>query len=291
MKTQLIKNLAFLMTGIVAFLQPGCMKNTNSDNPVYAVKLGTSNTLGQYLVDKDGRTLYMFANDANGRTSCTGGCAAIWPYFTIADLSQAKFGPGLNLSDFDTINVNGTSQVRFRKWPLYYYAPAAYSGNALEAAGQTTGDGVGGIWFAAKADYSIMLANTQLIGNNGIDYTGTYTVGTGKTTYFTDGTGVTLYTFKIDSLNHNKFTKADFSNNAAWPIYETSAMVVPSTLDKNLFGTTNVYGKTQLTYKGWPLYYFGNDKQVRGANKGISIPAPGALWPVAVKDLASAPGK
>lgn len=290
MKTKLFKNLALLSIGIVAFAQPGCVKN--SDNtPVYDVSLSTSSTLGQYLVDKDGRSLYIFANDANGRTSCTGGCATIWPYFTIADLKLAKLGPGLILSDFDTINVNGTSQVRYRTWPLYYYAPAANSGNALEAPGQTTGDGINGIWFVAKPDYSIMLANTQLNGLNGLDYTSNYTEGIGKTTYFTDGAGVTLYNFKLDSLNHNKFTKADFSNNAAWPVYETSSMVVPSTIDKNSFATINVYGKTQLTYKGWPLYYFGGDNKVRGANKGITIPAPGTLWPVAVGDVAIAPGK
>jgi predicted lipoprotein with Yx(FWY)xxD motif len=290
MKTKLVRNLAFLLIGIVASFQSGCMKS-NDTTTVYDVSLSTSSTLGQYLVDKNGRSLYMFANDANGRTSCTGGCAALWPYFTISDLSLAKLGPGLNISDFDTINVNGTVQIRYRKWPLYYYAPAAYNGNALEGPGQTTGDGFGGIWFIAKPDYSIMLANTQLIGLNGIDYTGNYTPGMAKTAYFTDGTGVTLYNFKLDSLNHNKFTKADFSNNSVWPIYETSVMVVPSILNKTLFGTTNVYGKTQLTYKGWPLYYFGTDNKVRGANKGISIPAPGALWPVAVKDVASAPAK
>ncbi len=54
---------------------------------------------------------------------------------------------------------------------------------------------------------------------------------------------------------------------------------IPSILKASDFGTIDVHGKTQLTYKGWPLYYFGQDSQ-RGDNKGISVPAPG-IWPIA----------
>jgi predicted lipoprotein with Yx(FWY)xxD motif len=63
--------------------------------------------------------------------------------------------------------------------------------------------------------------------------------------------------------------------------------VVPSTLDKSLFSSIDVFGKKQLTYKGWPLYYFQQDAGIRGANKGISFPAP-AVWPVPTKNMAAA---
>jgi len=66
--------------------------------------------------------------------------------------------------------------------------------------------------------------------------------GIGKTTYFTDDRGVALYTFRADSLNKNKFTRPDFSNNNVWPIYETDKIVVPSTFDKTKFGSTDVLG-------------------------------------------------
>jgi predicted lipoprotein with Yx(FWY)xxD motif len=42
-----------------------------------------------------------------------------------------------------------------------------------------------------------------------------------------------------------------------------------------LFASINLYGKHQLTYKGWPLYYFGGDTKIRGSTKGITIPTPG----------------
>ncbi len=287
MKTR-SKLMVLLVLSVAGLISNKCTKSSDNSTPVVKVKLATSPDLGQYLVDKDGYTLYIFANDYNGNVSCTGGCAAIWPPFYAGDITMGNLGSGLNLSDFDTIMVNGSPQTRYKGWPLYYYAPASGSYNTRETPGQTGGEGVGNIWFVAKPDYSISLVNTQLVGNDGKDYTGSYTEGTGKTLYFSDAKGVTLYTFSKDSFNMNKFTKSDFSNNSVWPIYESSLMAVPSTLDKSQFDSINVYGKMQLTYKGWPLYYFGADNGVRGSNKGISFPVPG-IWPVAVKDMAGAP--
>lgn len=291
MKLLTIRNVALATIIIFSFIQSGC-ENKNEDDG-FEVKLATSAALGQYLVDTNGSTLYMFANDSKGRTSCAGDCAKLWPYFYVAGLTAEKLGPGLVLSDFDTININGTSQLRYKTWPLYYYAPLAGTVNVKEKAGFTSGEAIGDVWFIAKPDYSIMFANAQLIGNNLKNYTavsGVYAEALGKTIYFTDGKGLTLYFFKNDSLNKNKFTSGVAAHDASWPIYETSSIVVPSNLDKTLFGTITVFGKTQLVYKGWPLYYFGADGIVRGNNKGVSVPSPG-VWPVGVKEKAEAPHK
>jgi predicted lipoprotein with Yx(FWY)xxD motif len=150
---------------------------------------------------------------------------------------------------------------------------------------------VGNIWFVAKPNYSITIANYQLTGANGINYLSTYLPGDGRTNYFCDEKGNTLYFFGRDSAFINKYTKPDFSNNPTWPIYETENITVPSTLDKSLFVVITFNGKKQLTYKGWPLYYFVQDAYVRGINKGISVPtnAVGKVWPVAIKDAALAP--
>ena len=276
----------FLVIGLVTAYS--CMKSSDNTPPTngYAVSLATDATLGQYLVDKSNQTLYFFSNDFNGENSCSGGCANVWPYFDAGTLTQDKLGTGLKLSDFDQITVNGIPQTRYKGWPLYYYAP---DGNNLEPRGQITGEAIPN-WFVAKPDYSIMLTNAQLVGKDGKSYTSNYTEGTGKTVYFTDAYGVTLYTFKPDSFDTNKYTKADFSNNGTWPIYDTTKIVVPSSLDVTQFASINVYGKKQLAYKGWPLYYFGPDNRVRGKNTGVSVPVPG-VWPVAVKEMSSAPKK
>jgi predicted lipoprotein with Yx(FWY)xxD motif len=247
------------------------------------LKLANSATLGSYLTDKDGNALYFFAKDANGANNCTGGCTANWPNFGVTGLTQNKLGTGLLLANFDSITTPAGKQLTYKGWPLYYYAP----GGVREASGQTTGEGVGGLWFIAKPDYSITLANAQLLASDGKNYvvspTNVYSEGLGTTTYFTDSIGRTLYAFFRDSTNINKYTKADFSNNPVWPIYETNKIVVPSFLDKTLFGSTLVYGRKQLTYKGWPMYYVGTDVDAlgkfRGKNTGVYGPLP-TKWPI-----------
>src|SRR5256885_1489813 len=77
--------------------------------------------------------------------------------------------------------------------------------------------------------------------------------------------------------------KLDFSNNNVFPIFEQTQVVVPSVLDKTLFGNIDFSGKQQLTYKGWPLHFFGQDS-VRGLTLAVSVPVAGK-WPVAVKNI------
>ena len=45
-----------------------------------ATVMTSTTDLGTFLTDKDGKTLYFFANDtAPGQTTCTGDCLASWP--------------------------------------------------------------------------------------------------------------------------------------------------------------------------------------------------------------------
>jgi predicted lipoprotein with Yx(FWY)xxD motif len=279
----------FLTTAtMILILFASCKNDPVATPPRTDIHLDSNAQVGRYLVDKDGKTLYYFSNDANGLSNCTGGCLTNWPIF-YADSATTTFSDGLLSSDFKTItNASSAKQTTYKGWPLYYYSPAGVQ----EAAGQTTGEGVGNVWFVAKSNYSIMIANYQLTGNDGVNYLSTYAPGDGRTNYFSDGNGNTLYAFARDSSLLNKFTKPDFSNNPSWPMYETDNITVPSTLDKSLFVVTDFNGKKQLTYKGWPLYYFGPDNNVRGSNKGITIPPTlpaGSIWPVVVKDAVAAP--
>lgn len=288
----------FVLLAVFGFSLTQCSKTTDPMPAVVdpvMVKLANSATLGSYLTDKDGNALYFFSNDADGNNNCTGSCITAWPIFNITGLTAEQLGAGLTLGDFNAISTPNGNQLTYKGWPLYYYAPAG----VREMPGQTNGEAVGGVWFVAKPDYTIMLAKAQLVGKDGKNYivsaTNVYTEGVGKTTYFTDLMGRTLYEFAKDSANINKYTKADFSNNATWPIYETDKIVVPSILDKTLFSSIMVFGKKQLTYKGWPMYYYGPDVNAttgnyRGFNMGVSVPVPG-VWPVFFKDIPAAPHK
>lgn len=272
-----------------------CKKNdgTAANQPVptnpQQIVIHNSATLGGYLTDNQNHALYFFANDANGQDSCTGGCKLLWPAFNVDQLTAEKLGPGLDLADFGSITSDGGGkQLTYKGWPLYSYAPPQNGTNQPEAAGLTSGDGFAGVWYVAKPDYSIMLANAQLVGADTKNYKSDYSEGTGKTVYFTDGSGLTLYTFANDSTGENRFTSADFSNNHLFPIYETDKIVVPSSLNKTDFLAIQVFGRTQLSYKGWPLYNSAQDNATRGLNRAVSVPRPG-VWPVAVKNVPAAP--
>jgi predicted lipoprotein with Yx(FWY)xxD motif len=239
--------------------------------PPISVQVKTDSHFGSVLTDEKGKTLYFFSNDASDTSTCSGGCLVSWPAFY---KDNATFDASLTKTDFGTIShSDGSKQITYKGWPLYYFQNDANAGDIL-------GDGVGGIWFVAKPDYSVMLSSGQLVGNDGVQYDSTYVAGTGKTQYLTDDRGVTLYSFSFDSSANNNYTAADFSNDSFWPIVQiTTIGSVPSIVDKSWFSTISVFGKTQMTFKGWPVYHFGADDLTRGNTKGVSVPHPG-VWPV-----------
>ncbi|HUG74194.1 MAG TPA: hypothetical protein VMM81_00765 [Acidimicrobiia bacterium] len=98
--------------------------------------------LGAVLTDDTGRTLYLFTPDAQGASTCTGGCATTWPPFT-GDVSA---GPNVDASLLGSITRgDGTTQATYNGWPLYHYV-------ADTEPGHTRGQGIGGVWWAVDAD-------------------------------------------------------------------------------------------------------------------------------------------
>jgi predicted lipoprotein with Yx(FWY)xxD motif len=99
--------------------------------------------LGQILAS-DGRTLYTFAPDDGGASTCYGDCATNWPPL-LAD-SGVTAGDGLDAGLFGTVaRDDGGEQVTVDGWPLYFF-----SGDA--AAGDVNGQGVGDVWYVVGPD-------------------------------------------------------------------------------------------------------------------------------------------
>ena len=287
------KNAILLLSAITTVFI-SCEKeevNTEStyevDNTVEAVspennvQLSTDAALGSVLTDSDGNSLYFFSKDSKDTSECLDGCKTSWPIFYQENITLDQ---GLEASDFGEITrTDGDKQTTYKGWPLYYFAGDA-------APGETNGDGAGDNWYIAKPDYSLMYVQAQLVGkdsdSNLVNYTSDYTPGDGSTFYITAINGRTLYAFINDDANQNNFTKEDFSNNGAWPIFHTEIDKLPSILDASDFYTIDVHGEKQLTYKGHPLYYFGGDS-ARGDNFGINVPSPG-VWPVVNADTVAA---
>ncbi len=198
------------------------------------VKLST----GDYITDSKGMTLYIFSQDVAGNSKCSGPCSNNWPLFYADDIVPSA---GLNSSDFGEIKrADGKEQTTFKGWPLYYFRGDVNPGDRK-------GEGVIGLWFVAKPDYSVLIANKDNL------------------TYLVDGMGKTLYKFASDKPGVSNCSGA-CSNN--WPAFYAENIVAPSTLNTSDFGViTNSAGTEQTTYKQMPLYYFVNDTR-RGDTNG-----------------------
>jgi predicted lipoprotein with Yx(FWY)xxD motif len=272
MKTLIYTKLLFTVIGTVLLGLWGCskgkdpVKEEETKTPGIAVR--EHGTYGTIITDADGNALYFFSNDSKGASTCIDGCLITWPVYHNTGSIDAK----LSSSDFGEITrADGTKQTTYKGWPLYYNAGDG-------KANDVKGDGINQIWYVAKPDYLLMVAHAQLVGADGKSYKPDYSEGEGIVLYFTDGNGRTLYAFAPDKFNKNTFTLSDFSNDPVWPIYQLTTGELPSIISKDDIGQIDVFGKKQLTYKGWPLYYFGQDTQ-RGDNKGVSFPRP-AVWPI-----------
>ena len=104
----------------------------------------TETSLGKVLTDADGMTLYLFTKDSDGKSACAGPCATTWPPLTVDGAPTA--GEGVDEDDLGTITRDdGSTQVTYYGHPLYTYGPD-------EKAGDVSGQNVGGVWFAVKAD-------------------------------------------------------------------------------------------------------------------------------------------
>jgi len=215
----------------------------------YDIKLAYSEEYGFYLVDSKGRTLYFFAKDYNGSSSCYGACAEKWPVFYV---EEPKIGPGLNPEDFGVITrKDGSKQLTYKGWPLYYFI-------GDKSPGDINGDGVKGVWFVAKPDYTVMIA-----------------VKPGLGAYLVDSRGRTLYFFAKDGEGISN-CYGDCAEK--WPPFMPKRLIIPSTLNLTDFSfTRREDGGIQLVYKGYPLYYWINDKRM-GDTSGHGVKN---VWSVA----------
>lgn len=104
-----------------------------------SLEVGSSD-LGEYLVDGDGNTLYVFMPDAQGDSTCYDDCETNWPPLT----GGAEAGAGVDAQLIgSTTRTDGSDQVTYDGRPLYYFAGDA-------APGDTTGQGINDVWFVVS---------------------------------------------------------------------------------------------------------------------------------------------
>jgi predicted lipoprotein with Yx(FWY)xxD motif len=123
----------------------------------------TKGSLGLYLVDSQGRTLYLFEADKNGRSACSGECARDWPPLTVTGTAVA--GNGVRTASLGTTKrSDGTTQVTYAGHPLYTF-------DEDTMAGQTRGEGLdlfGGEWYVVNPATGVKIDKHPV--NNGGGY-------------------------------------------------------------------------------------------------------------------------
>lgn len=116
---------------------PAASSSSSSSSGASEIKTAKGK-LGKYLVDGSGRSLYLFLKDKHGKSACSGACLTAWPVFGTG--SKPKAGPGVDASKISVITrSDGKKQVRYGKYPLYYYAgdskPGDIKGQGLKQFG------------------------------------------------------------------------------------------------------------------------------------------------------------
>jgi predicted lipoprotein with Yx(FWY)xxD motif len=133
-----------LVAGVIGFLAATALAgNTTQTNATISLR---TTKLGPILVNSGGHTLYLFAKDRNGRSTCAGQCAKYWP--PLLSRGKATAGRGVKQTLIHTTKRgDGRLQVTYNRHPLYTYA-------LDKRAGQTNGQrqsAFGAKWYAVSA--------------------------------------------------------------------------------------------------------------------------------------------
>jgi predicted lipoprotein with Yx(FWY)xxD motif len=217
------------------------------------VNLVQNDKLGSFLVDDKGMTLYLFTKDTPNTTVCYDKCATAWP--PLLTTGNPVAGDGVDASKLGTTKrKDGTTQVTYNTWPLYYYEKD-------KAPGDVIGQSVGDVWFVIAPSGEMI--QTAVATEAPAAAAGATTVSLGKNeqlgSFLVDDKGMTLYLFTKDTPN----TTVCYDKCAiAWPpLLTTGAPAAGDGVDASKLGTTTRKdGTVQVTYNGWPLYYYEKDK-------------------------------
>ncbi len=111
-----------LMAGVASAMEPATASKTDK---------------GDVLADAKGMTLYTFDKDSAGKSTCNGKCAENWPILKAS--AEAK-----TMGKWSVIKRDdGNLQWAYEGKPLYGWVKD-------QKPGDTTGDGVNGVWHVAK---------------------------------------------------------------------------------------------------------------------------------------------
>lgn len=111
---------------------------------------GSTSNSNAAVTTASGMSLYTFDKDSNGESACYDACALKWPPYLGSEAAPAQAATKSQRKD-------GSEQWVLNGSPLYTWVGDVNPGD-------TTGDGVGGVWHTAR------LAATKSTTSNSSDY-------------------------------------------------------------------------------------------------------------------------
>lgn len=209
---------------------------TGGLSPAATVLLVESDELGSYLTDAAGMTLYTFAIDVPGTSNCYDNCAVAWPPLLVEEGDELTAGEGIPGELSTTEREDGTFQVTYNDWPLYYWIND-------EMPGDTTGHNVNNVWAVAYPTTHVFLGGNEELGR-----------------FLVGPDGMTLYRFNPDEPGVSTCYDQCADN---WPpllVEEGERPNGNAGVVGQLSTTERDDGTFQVTYQGMPLYYWVNDE-------------------------------
>lgn len=144
------------------------------------IQLGGNDALGAFLTDAEGMTLYGFMMDEPGVSNCYDQCANDWPPVTLAADQALTAGGGVGGALSTTTREDGSVQVTYNGFPLYYWINDVVPGD-------TTGHGYNGVWAVVSPgiqSYSINPGSSQVsyeVGETFLNQNNRFNVAIGVT--------------------------------------------------------------------------------------------------------------
>lgn len=139
-------------------MKPTAMPAMEGPND-FTVRVSSQRSLGSYLVDADGMTLYLSIREERNASYCSSSCADAWPSLLAGGAISA--GEGLYGDRLTTTSQDdGADQVVYNGYPLYGFAND-------ENPSDTSGQDRGRVWFVVSTDGSPIAISAAV--NVGLD--------------------------------------------------------------------------------------------------------------------------
>jgi predicted lipoprotein with Yx(FWY)xxD motif len=111
------------------------------------VQVKSSDKFGEYITDAEGRSLYLFKADTQGKSgkeaaaTCYDTCATAWP--PLVSEEPAKAGDKAKADLLGTIaRKDGSKQITYNGWPLYYFSKDAKPGDTNRTSKASARNGI-----------------------------------------------------------------------------------------------------------------------------------------------------